>query len=379
MKQAHKYSITVLVLLTAVSIPVWRASISRATVQAPGTSALPVVAVARVNREDLFNEVTIPAEFRPYTEVNLHAKVSGYVQQISVDIGDRVKAGQLLATLEVPELRDEVDRASAAQKKAEADYRDAHLVFSRLEAVNRDHPGLVAQQDLDTAEAKEHSLEAGLAGAKAEVQRIKTLLGYAVITAPFDGVVTRRFADPGALIQAGTASQTQTLPLVRLSDNYHLRLDFPVSVAYVKDVRQGDPVEVRVQSLNGRQFTGAISRFSQRVDDDTRTMLTEIEVPNPQLELVPGMYAEVVLKVEKRLGVLAIPIEAVSSEQKTTVYVINSRQEMEERAVSIGLQTATRYEVTGGLKEGDLVLVGSHPGLNPGQKVEAKLTGSSKP
>lgn len=334
------------------------------------------VAAARVTREDLYNEVTIPAEFRPYLEVELHAKVSGYVDQINVDIGDRVKANQLLAKLEVPELKDELDRAMAAQKRADADYRDAHLVYNRLLAVEKAHPDLIAQQDLDTAEAKDSTTEAAIAAAKADVEKYQTLLAYTRITAPFDGVVTHRYADPGSLIQAGTASDTQSMPLVRLSDNYRLRLDFPVSVAYVKDIRVGDTVDVRVESLGGKTFTGKISRCAQKVDEATRTMITEIEVPNPELELVPGMYATLVLKVERRPNALTIPTEAISTDKKPSVYLINSDQQIEERSVALGLETPGRYEVVSGLKEGDLVMIGSRSQVKPGEKVEAKLIGS---
>jgi RND family efflux transporter MFP subunit len=374
------WRIAVVLLAGLMAIAIWRtvsghAKETELAAAAARASRLPTVPVASVVRKDLYNEVSIPAEFRPYVEVELHAKVSGYVKEMNVDFGDQVKSNQLLATLEVPELGDELNRALAAQKRAEADYRDAHLIYSRLQAVNQEHPNLVAQQDLDTAEAKDHTTEAIIAGAKAEVQRYQTLLAYTRITAPFDGVVTHRYVDPGALIQAGTTSETQSLPLVRVSDNYRLRLDFPVSVAYVKDIRVGDPVEVRVESLGNKSFTGTITRATLRVNEDTRTMMTEIEVPNPDLKLVPGMYAEVVLKVQRRPQVLAIPIEAVPPGQTSSVYVINDQSQIEERPVSLGLDTPTQYEVTAGLKEGELVLLGSRSQVHPGQKVEAKLIG----
>src|SRR5581483_1501262 len=322
-----------------------------------------------------YNEVYFPAEFRPYLQVELHAKVSGYVDHINVDIGDQVKAGQLLATLEVPELQSELNRSIAAEKRAQADYKDAHLVYTRLQAVEKDHPNLVAQQELDAAEAKDSTTEAAIAAAKAEREKYQTLIAYTKITAPFDGVVTHRYADPGSLIQAGTTSDTQSMPLVRLSDNYHLRLDFPVSVAYVKDIHVGDQVDVRVQSLGGKTFTGVISRSAQKVDEDTRTMITEIEVANPNLELVPGMYAEALLKVQRRPRALAIPLEAVSQEQPPTVYVVNQAQEIEVRPVTLGIETPTKYEILDGLKEGDLVMIGARSAVKPGQKVETKLIG----
>jgi RND family efflux transporter MFP subunit len=344
-----------------------------AAADAASRPVVPTVAVAKVGREDLFKEITIPAEFRAYEEVALHAKVSGYVNQMNVDFGDKVKAGQLLATLEVPELQDELHNAIATEQKAEADYTNANLIYTRLTAVNKDHPNLVAQQDLDTAEANDHTTAAAIAAAKADREKYQTLVAYTKITAPFDGVITHRYADPGALIQAGTASDTQSMPLVRVSDNYLLRLDFPVTVDYVKDIELNDPVEVRVESLGGKTFTGNISRFTHEVDDNTRTMITEIEVPNPDLKLVPGMYATVVLKVEKRSQALAIPTEAVAGDKKNTVYVITPNHEIEERTVTLGLETPDKYEVVSGLNEGDLVMIGNRSQFQPGQKVEPKI------
>lgn len=347
----------------------------RACAQAPANSdstTAPTAGVAKVTREDLFKQVTIAGEFRPYEEVALHAKVSGYVSKMNVDFGDKVKAGQLIAMLEVPELQDELDNARAAEQKAQADYANAHLIYTRLQSVNKEHPNLVAEQDLDTAQANDLTATAAIAAAKANFEKFQTMVSYTQITAPFDGVVTHRYADPGTLIQAGTASDTQALPLVRVSDNYRLRLDFPVTVDYVKDVQLGDPVEVQVGSLN-QTFTGKISRFTHDVDEDTRTMTTEIEVPNPNLELMPGMYATVVLKVEKRPGTLAVPTEAVSGEKNPKVYVVNKDNQIEERAVQLGLETPDKYEVLSGLNEGDLVIIGNRAGFQTGQKVEPKF------
>jgi len=131
----------------------------------------PSVAVVKVTREDLAREVQVPAEFRPYMEVELHAKVSGYLQQMNVDFGDRVKSGQLLATIEIPELKDELDNASAVEQKAQADYKNAHLVYTRLQAVNKEHPNLVAEQDLDAAESRDADTSAAIAAAKADVEK----------------------------------------------------------------------------------------------------------------------------------------------------------------------------------------------------------------
>ena len=342
-----------------------------AAAESAGESSLPVAGVTKVMREDLFKRVTIPAEFRPYVEVQLHAKVSGYVKDMNVDIGDKVKAGQLLATLEVPELGDDLTNAVAVETKAEANYANAHLIFTRLSAVNQEHPNLVAQQDLDNASANDQSTAAAIAAAKADVGKYQTMVAYTKITAPFDGVVTWRYADPGTLIQAGTASDSQALPLVRVSDNYLLRLDFPVSAQYLQYVHDGDPVEVRVDSPGGRMFNGKITRATGKVDADTRTMMYEIEVPNPDLELVPGMYATVVLRVENRPNALSIPIESVAG-KGNSVLVVDSAGQIEARPVTFGVETPDKYEVLSGLKEGELVMIGNPRHLQPGQKVQTK-------
>ena len=369
----RRWGVAILAGVIVVGILVVRPWQGRARAVAADATGAPVVAVARVDREDLFREINFPAEFRPYTEVDLHAKVSGYVKDMKVDIGDRVKAGQLLAVLEVPELREELDHAVAAHQRAQAEYRDAHLAYTRLVAVNQDHPNLIAQQDLDTAEAHDATARGTVAATQADVDKDRTLVAYTRITAPFAGVITKRFADPGSLIQAGTASNTQTMPLVRVSDNTLLRLDFPVSVDYVRGIRIDAPVSVRVDSLGGRTFKGKIARFSAKVDDSTRTMVVETEVPNPSLELVPGMYATVMLRVDSSPHALAIPIEAVPPDGKS-VLLVNGSQRLEERPVTLGLETPGRYEVLAGLKEGDLVMIGNPAQLTAGQKVEPRLT-----
>ena len=295
--------------------------------------------VAKVTREDLFKQVTVAGEFRPYLEVALPAKVTGYVSKMNVDFGDTVKAGQLLATIEIPELQAELDNAHASEQKAQADYTNANLIYSRLQSVNHEHPDLVAQQDLDTAQANELATAASIAAAKANVEKYQTMVSYTQITAPFDGVITHRYADPGTLIDA------QGKPLVQVSDNYRLRLDFPVTVDYAKDVKLGDPVTVCVDSLNGKTFTGKISRFTHEVDATTRTMLSEIEVPNPGLELIPGMYATVVMKVEKHPQALAVATEAVEGGKTHTIYVVNRDHHLEERDIQLGLETPDKYEV----------------------------------
>jgi RND family efflux transporter MFP subunit len=304
--------------------------------------------------------------------VELHAKVSGYIDTMKVDFGDRVKAGQLLMTIEVPELHDELNNALAVERRAEADFTNAHLIYTRLEAVNHDHPNLIAEQDIDTATARDLAAEAAVGAAQADAGKYRTLVGYTRITAPFDGVITHRYVDPGALVEAGTATEN-TQPLLEISDNYHLRLDFYVSEDYVKDISIGNTVSGSIVSMGGKPFSGKITRSSRKVNLDTRTMATEIEVANPDLTLVPGMYVNLALPVERRERALSIPIQAVPPGQTSNVYVINRQNEIEERPVTLGLETPNRFEVVSGLKEGELVLMGSRSQFSAGEKVVPKV------
>jgi RND family efflux transporter MFP subunit len=346
--------------------------------------AIPV-AVARVMRTDLARAVEFDAEFRPYLEIELHPKVAGFVKEMRVDIGDQVQAGELLATLEVPELQDDIARAQAVEKRSESEiqlaqagYDAAHLVYTRLAGVKQARPELVAQQDIDDANAKDLAAAAALEAArhaaqvaKSDVDKLKDIDSYTRITAPFTGVITKREADPGALIPDGRTT-SQTMPMLRLSENDRLRLDFPVSVSYVAQIHVGQPVRIHIQSMD-KDLTGTVSRFERKVDTATRTMIVEVEVPNPDLTLVPGMYASVAVELERHNKTLAVPLGAVSRQATATVYVVDPQNKIQERTVTLGLETPTLVEILRGLNEGDRVMLGSRTQVQPGQTVEPKL------
>jgi RND family efflux transporter MFP subunit len=339
-----------------------------------GKAEVHTVAVARADRTRLSNSMTLQGEFYPFQDVMIHAKVSGYVNPIRVDIGDRVKAGELLATLEVPELKDQLEGADASARRAEAEHAIAHLNHQRLVDVNKSQPNLVAQQDLDDAEAKDSATEAAQATAHAEADRFRTLADYTRVQAPFDGVITKRFVDNGTLVEAGTSSNTG--PVVELAQNDLLRLRFPVPEAETPLVRVGGDVGISVGALH-RAFTGRIARDSWDIDRSTRTMIVEVDVPNPEGAFKAGMYASVTLSVQDAAGVLAVPLQALSSGDAPTVLVVRSDNTVEERAVVVGMRTASLAEIRSGLSEGDLVVVGDRSGLAPGTAVSPKLVDSS--
>jgi RND family efflux transporter MFP subunit len=391
----------------------WTTSCSRGGgAEATRTVAdVPTVAVVQASRSDLSSDLVLTAEFEPFQEVDVMAKVSGFIKKINVDIGDRVREGQLLATLEIPEMQDDLTRAAASIDEANAELataRDelqraesahdmAHLSYSRVLDVSKKERGLVPQQDVDEAHSRDLVAEAQVSAAKshitaceqrirvsqAELARFKTLYQYGVIAAPFTGVVTKRYANSGSLIQAGTASQTQAMPVVRLSENGLLRLALPVPESAVPLIHLGEPVDVRVSALH-RSFPGRVARFSDEVDQSTRTMKTEVDVPNPTLVLIPGMYAEVDLITEQRKNVLSVPVEAVDgSGSSARVFLVKPSGAIQIVPVGLGIETAREVEIrSGDLKDGDDVVVGSRSGLKDGNKVQPKvihLAGESTP
>jgi RND family efflux transporter MFP subunit len=356
-----------------------------------------LVPVAKATRADLSNTLTLTAEFEPFQQVDVMAKVSGYVRSIKVDLGDRVGEGQLLATLEIPEMEDDISRSAAAVdqadaeivtatdelKRAETAHELAHLSYSRIADVLNREPGLVPQQEVDEAHSRDLVSEAQIATAKstlntaqqkarvsrAEQTRIQTLHKYTTIAAPFEGVVTKRYANIGSMIQAGTASQTQAMPIVQLSQNNLLRLILPVPESFAARVRVGESVNVHVPSMN-QTFPGRVARFANRIQQSTRTMDTEVDVPNPRLLLVPGMYAEVRLQLEQHRDAISLPLDAVDrSTSQARVYAVTAGV-IHITTVTLGLETDQRVEIRSGLEEGDVVVTGRLAGLREGQAVE---------
>jgi RND family efflux transporter MFP subunit len=367
---------------------------------APKEETALVVPVAKATLADLTGRIVLSAEFEPYQEIDLMAKVSGYVKSINVDIGDRVREGQLLATLEIPEMADDAAKASAAVQTADAEIgalRDevhrvesnhnlTHLSYTRIEGVAIKEKGLVPQQEVDEAYAHDLAAEAQIAeaksrlraagqrlvGAQAEESRIKTMFKYTSITAPFEGVVTKRYANTGSMIQAGTASQTQAMPIIKLSQNNRLRLLLPVPESAVSRIHLGQTLDVRIAAL-GRTIPGRVARFTGSLQMATRTMDTQVDVANPNLTLLPGMYAEVDLNLDERRNVLTVPIDAIEGTGAAAHAYTLKKGRILTVPVIVGLETAQKVEIQRGLNAGDLVITGRHAGLKDGQKVTPKL------
>ena len=390
-----------LCLLFAVAA-VWHAhpgSSAEAGLTHPDLEHVPYVAVAPARRQTIANSLDIAGQFSPYQNVDLHAKVAGYIRTINVDIGDHVHKGQVLAVLEIPELVAEVDEARASVHHAEEEIQRAHSDVSRAEADNvalhsnadrlintaKARPGLIAQQELDDATAKDRASQAQvdaaksalaaakqqLAVAQANQQHYSALSDYAKITAPYDGVVTWRFSDTGSLVQAGTSTNSG-LPVVTLAQIDILRLRIPVPESLASKVRIGDTADVRVQATDGH-FVGKVTRFTDSLDPSTRTMQVEIDVPNPHYQLQPGMYAEVHLNANSIPNALTVPIEAVKrSDNGATVLVVDDQNRVQARQVQLGMESSNSVEILGGLRQGEKVIVGNLGSYQPGELVKPK-------
>jgi RND family efflux transporter MFP subunit len=351
------------------------------------------------SRATLANSLTVAGEFLPYQEVELHAKVAGYIRSIHVDIGDKVKQGQVLAVLDVPELQAQVQGAQAGvqQAKAEilratsdvarakANYTALHAAAERLQQASDTRPGLIAQQELDDARAKDQAAAAQVDAAKsalnamqqqlgvsqAQRQQVSTMADYSRITAPFSGIITWRYADTGALIQAGT-SNAGSAPVVKIAQVSTLRLRLPVPEGIAPYVRDGDTATIRIDAL-GRTISGKVMRSTGALDPATRSMQVEVDVSNADGSLSPGMYAQVTLNVKHTGNALVVPIQAVdTSGSQPNLLVANAQNRVEKRTVQTGVATANRIEIMSGVREGELVIIANQSSYQPGELVTAK-------
>jgi RND family efflux transporter MFP subunit len=366
----------------------------------PSVEAAPEPTAARVSvvkRGSVSHVLALAGQFQPYQVIDVHPKVSGFIRSIKVDIGDRVRQGQTLAILEVPELQaqlegtvaqvsrstDEITRAQHEVAAAEARYTSVHADNTRLQQAAKAQPGLIAQQELDDVLSRDLSAAAQVDAAKAALsaahggaevaradnRRVGAMESYTNVVAPIDGVITWRYADTGALIQAGTNSNSQTLPIVKLAQSGLLRLRMPVPEDAVRYVKVGDSMQVRVDALD-RSLTGKVVRFTRDLNFETRTMETEVDVENRDLSIDPGMYANTQLLLDHADNVLTVPVEAlVLRDNKEVVYVLDSQNHVHQRAVQVGLRGSQLAEIKGGLAEGDRVIVGGQEKYQEGERV----------
>lgn len=317
----------------------------------------PSVQVLKPLRRNMTQALTLPANVSPWYQATLYAKTPGYLKWIGSDKGDTVKKGQLLAEIDSPEIEQQF-------RQAEADYRIKQITFTRLMNVWKEHPEVIAKQDVDVAEA-------AAKGAKHIMDNRRTMLAYTKVYAPFSGVITARFADPGALIQSAAASATQAAPLFTLMDLNTLRVYASVPQEAALLAKQGVPAIITSRDLPGQELRATITRTTNALDPATRTLLVEIDLPNPDHRLQPGMFVTTTLILKEHPQVLALPPAALlTSANDKSVFIVEGGR-AKRVPVKTGLDDGVWIEITEGLQEGmDVVVVGKS-GLTDGQAIQA--------
>jgi RND family efflux transporter MFP subunit len=358
--------------------------------------ALPRVEVIEVARAGSRSELELPGSIQPIAEAPILARADGYIKQRMVDIGDRVQAGQPLAEIEAPEMEEQIRQAKAALQQAQAGVNQAlanlkkgqsdaelsRVTAQRYAALMAQ--GVVAKQDNDRYQAEYQSAVAGVqaleeaiavqrsnvAAAEASVARLQRMESYLVVKAPFDGVITLRNVDTGALVNTGN-----TL-LFRIAQNATLRTYVNVPQSYASSVRVGQTARVSVSNLPGQEFTGAVVRTANALDPASRTLLVEIHVPNRGGALLPGMYARVEMMSARTGAPLLIPSEAlIARADGTTVAVVRPDGIVHLQKIEVGRDYGDKLEVMSGLREGDWIIPNAGDAAREGLKVEAVRKG----
>jgi len=360
------------------------------TQSVPSTAAAQPIAVevTPVKSQKLNTTVVLPAELLPYESVDIHAKVSGFLKSIDVDRGSQVKAGEKIAELDAPELVAQQAQAEAAYQSAQSQFAAAKVKLAADQAtfqhmsVAAKVPGTVAGNDLDIAQKTTQEDEANVAAlektadaAQQSLKAVAQLESYLNITAPFDGQVTTRYVHPGALVgpAGGAASST---PIVRIETLTRHRLVVPVPENDVAGVPEGAEVSFTVPSFPDKPFRSPISRISHDVDLKTRTMPVELDVRDPNAQLVPGTFCQVDWPIRRAYPTLFVPASAVASNLERTFVIRISQSRAEWVDVTTGARSGNLIEVFGNLHEGDQVATRGTDQLRPNTEVSPHLAGS---
>lgn len=353
--------------------------------RAEGAQGVPVpsVQVTQPHREAVARTLSLPGSVEAFEKAKLYAKVAGYLEQIHVDIGDQVKKGQVLAVLDIPEMPPEYAQAEAELTEAQAQYAKAQADYALQKVIHERSQTLrareaITQQDLDEAKARHGVAAAGVKLAQARIDnvrahlgKLKTLMDYAKITAPFDGIVTERFVDPGALIQAATTASVNIAPVVTVQRVATVRVFADVPEPDVPTVDRGDPATLVLSALPQKKFEGEVARFASALDPSTRTMKVEVDFPNPDGLLRPGMYGNLTLALETKAEALTLPAAALVVQQgKTFVYIIQDGH-VRRGEVTTGIDDGIRVEIVKGLQGNEEVVVAGASAVNDGSAVRA--------
>lgn len=315
------------------------------------------VQVVKPTRRDVAYSIALPANVSPLYQTTLYAKVSGYLKWIGPDKGDRVKKDQILAVIDAPEVEEQY-------RQAVADYTIKKITFERLTNVWKETPDVIAKQDVDMAEA-------AFQGARHLMEQRVALRDYTKVRAPYDGTITARFADPGALIQVATSSSSGAIPLFTIMNLETVRVYANVPQEDTPWAKTGVPAVLTVQEFPGRLFAGTVTRTTHALDPSTRSLLIEVDLPNTDQALQPGTFGELTLQLRNSPDALVVPAGSLITQGKSTLVFIVEQGKAMQRKIKTGLSDGRWVEVVEGLTGAEDVVVVGKSKLVEGATVQA--------
>ncbi len=332
----------------------------------PPQAAPTQVTVVRPERVDLVRRVSLPGSAMAWEQVMVYSKVAGYLKAIHDDRGDFVRSGQPIAEIEVPEMDGEMGQQRAAVQEAESALEIAGAQEARLKEVRDLRPDAVTPDEIESAESRAKAAAARLGSARAGLDRLLSMAAYLHIASPRSGVIGKRFLDVGALVPAGTTSQSSATPIVSLYSIDRLRVVVDVPETEVGQTARGRAAKLVFDALPGRSFQGHIGRYSGALDAETRTLRTEIDVENPNHEILPGMFCRVLIDLETHKGALSVPAGAlVVEKQKRSVFIVQAGK-AKKVPVKTGADDGIRVEILEGLQGEEQVVLAGKDSLSDG-------------
>ncbi len=333
--------------------------------------AIPSVAVIHPKRGAMQNELVLPGNIQAFIDSPIYARTSGYLKKWYVDIGQRVKAGQVLAEIEAPEIEQQLQQARADLATAQANLKLAESTAARYAALLK--MDSVSRQEADQTASDMEAKKAIVASARANVGRLEQMVSFQKVTAPFDGVITARNTDVGALINAGNGGPAQEL--YHLASTDRLRVFVSVPEVYSRSAAPGVTAELTLTEFPGRRFTGKVARTAQAIDATTRTLNTEVDIDNASGTLMPGAYVQVHLKLPAGSAALLLPVTALifRSDGMQIARIRDNKAELV--SVTLGRDFGTEVEVTSGISAEDLIVVNPPDSLTSGAQVRVEPIG----
>ncbi|HEY1528861.1 MAG TPA: efflux RND transporter periplasmic adaptor subunit [Candidatus Angelobacter sp.] len=331
--------------------------------------AVPTVSVSKPSAEPAADQLVLPAQLQAYVESAIYARTNGYLLRWNKDIGSQVKKGDLLAEIDTPEVDQELSQAKAAQQQTVAQLQLTKSTAERW--INLRKTDSVSQQESDQQSSAYTQAVANNAAAEANVRRLQQLESFKHVYSPITGVLTRRNTDVGALITAGSATTGKELFDVAQVDPLRVFVSVPQTNA--PSIRAGLPAYIELHEYPGQKFTGKVVRTADSIDPATRTLLTEIDVPNPAGHLLPGSYAEVHFAVPVQITRLSVPVNALLFRPEgPRVAVVGPDHKVHLKAINIGRDYGIKVEILGGLDPNDQIVVNPADSLEDGQEVNVK-------